>query len=257
MPAIMVRMKYKAIIFDIDGTAIPLELIAIPSDKLIYSVKKAQRLVKVCAATGRSLPHSRHLLEALNIKNPCIISGGTQIIDPITEKTLWEKRLSERQVRQILELCLPYQYPIGFSDETRGISAREKRVNGSERIVYIWNVKEEDAIYLQKTFNEIKGVAAHTPGSWIKDRLDIHITHNKATKKQALLELIKILDVEKNEIIGVGDHDNDLPLFESVGFKVAMGNATEKLKESADYITSSVEEDGLAEVIEKFILKNE
>lgn len=247
-------MKYKAIIFDIDGTAMPLALTATPSERVIQAVKKAKQFSKVCAATGRSISHARYLLKALDLKDPCVISGGTQIIDPLTEKTLWEKKLSEEQVKQITQVCLPYPYPVGFSDETKGIPAKEKHINGSERVVYIWNVKEEDAIYLQKKIKEIIGVTANTPGSWTKGRLDIHVTNIEATKKHALEELIKILRVEKNEIIGVGDHNNDLPLFESVGFKVAMGNATEKLKNKADYVTASVDEDGLADAIEKFIL---
>lgn len=247
-------MKYKAIIFDIDGTAMPLELTATPSNKVIEAVKKAQQYVKVCAATGRSISHARHLFKIMSLKDPCVISGGTQIVDPVTEKTLWEKRLTEDQVKQVITLCIPYLYPVGFSDETKGIPAKEKYINGTERIIYIWNVKEKDAAYLQQKINEIKGVVSHTMGSWTKGCLDIHVTNIEATKKQALEELIKMLTLNKNEIIGVGDHNNDLPLFESVGLKVAMGNATEKLKSNADYVTSSVDEDGLAQVIEKFIL---
>lgn len=247
-------MKYQAIIFDIDGTAIPLELTAMPSDNVRQMVKKAQHYVKVCAATGRSLPHARHIFQSLGMKDPCVISGGTQIVDPLTEKTLWEKRLTEKQVKHIIETCLPYSYPIGFSDETEGIPAKEKQVNGSERIVYIWNAKEEDARVIQRKINEIDGVVAHTPGSWTKGRLDIHATSTEATKKHALEALVKMVGIKKEAIIGVGDHNNDLPLFESVGYKVAMGNATNELKSKADYVTSSVDNDGLAEVIEKFIL---
>lgn len=45
-----------------------------------------------------------------------------------------------------------------------------------------------------------------------------------------------------------------MPLFESVGFKVAMGNAPKELKEIADYVAPTVQEDGVADVIERFIL---
>jgi hydroxymethylpyrimidine pyrophosphatase-like HAD family hydrolase len=55
-------------------------------------------------------------------------------------------------------------------------------------------------------------------------------------------------------MIGVGDGHNDLPLFEACGFRVAMGNADEELKKLADYIAPSVEDDGIVDVIEKFIL---
>jgi hydroxymethylpyrimidine pyrophosphatase-like HAD family hydrolase len=63
-----------------------------------------------------------------------------------------------------------------------------------------------------------------------------------------------MLNVQKETAVAVGDSSNDLPLFRGVGYKVAMGNATEELKEEADYITASVEEDGLAQFIEQRIL---
>jgi hydroxymethylpyrimidine pyrophosphatase-like HAD family hydrolase len=66
---------------------------------------------------------------------------------------------------------------------------------------------------------------------------------------------LQLLGVDKDTVIGVGDTDNDLPLFESVGFKIAMANGTEKLKRSADYIAPSVDEDGLAFIIDMFLNK--
>lgn len=63
-----------------------------------------------------------------------------------------------------------------------------------------------------------------------------------------------MIDIKKDEIIGVGDGYNDLALFEAVGLKVAMGNGVEELKAKADYITKHVDKDGLADVIEKFVL---
>ena len=64
----------------------------------------------------------------------------------------------------------------------------------------------------------------------------------------------KNLGINTHEIIGVGDGYNDFPLLMACGLKVAMGNAVEDLKAIADYIAPSVEEDGVADVIDKFIL---
>lgn len=248
---------YKAIIFDIDGTAIPAELDAFPSLELIKTIETVPRSVKVCAATGRSLPHVRNILRSLKLKDLCILSGGTQIVDPQTEKTLWEKRLSESQVKQIIGVCFSYPYEVGFSDEIKGIPAKDKVVRGSERIIYMWAVTQRDAEILQKNLQQIAGVTAHIGGSWTKDHVDLHITNAVATKKYALEKLLQMLDVDKRLVIGVGDTDNDLPLFESVGFKVAMANGTERLKIAADYVAPSVNEDGLVYVIDKFLIKQE
>ncbi|HXS15232.1 MAG TPA: HAD hydrolase family protein, partial [Candidatus Saccharimonadales bacterium] len=61
-------------------------------------------------------------------------------------------------------------------------------------------------------------------------------------------------DISTEEIIGIGDGHNDFPLLMACGLKVAMGNAVDDLKAIADYIAPSVDEDGVADVIEKFIL---
>lgn len=245
---------FKAIIFDLDGTAIPLALDALPSKRVVEAVKKANVHVKVCVATGRSMPMVRNIFQTLALHDPCVISAGTQIVNPQTEEILWEKKLSKEQVQQIINVMLPYPYNVGFSDEVKGIPAKEKKVNAAENLVCLWAASQQDAEVLQDKINNIDNVVAHTPGSWTKGHLDIHVTHKDATKKHAIEKLVRFLGVEKKHIIGVGDHNNDLPLFESVGFKVAMGNATDKLKNKADYVTSSVEKDGLAEVIEKFLL---
>lgn len=63
------------------------------------------------------------------------------------------------------------------------------------------------------------------------------------------------MGISTSEIIGIGDHYNDFPLLMACGFKVAMGNAVPELKAIADYIAPSVENNGLADVLEKFVLK--
>jgi hydroxymethylpyrimidine pyrophosphatase-like HAD family hydrolase len=63
-----------------------------------------------------------------------------------------------------------------------------------------------------------------------------------------------MLGVKYEEIIGVGDSYNDYSLLMASGLKVAMGNAVKELKDVADYIAPSVDEDGLAEVIERYII---
>ena len=64
--------------------------------------------------------------------------------------------------------------------------------------------------------------------------MDIHVTHIKATKKHSLEEVLKLMKIKKEDVIGVGDSNNDKPHFEVSGYKVAMGNASEGLK--IDYL---------------------
>ena len=75
---------------------------------------------------------------------------------------------------------------------------------------------------------------------------------NKGTSKgRAVKVLADILNINREEIMCLGDSENDLSMIELVKI---FGNAEEFLKEKADYITDTNENDGVAKAIEKFVL---
>lgn len=75
-----------------------------------------------------------------------------------------------------------------------------------------------------------------------------------ANKGSGISLLAGKLGIHKDDIICVGDAENDKHMIEYAGLGVAMGNANEEIKYLADYITLSNNEDGVAHVINKFIL---
>ena len=74
------------------------------------------------------------------------------------------------------------------------------------------------------------------------------------SKGHALARLADHLGLSPRETIGIGDNDNDLELVERAGLGVAMGNASPAVKTAADYIALPVDEEGVVEVIERFVL---
>ena len=72
-------------------------------------------------------------------------------------------------------------------------------------------------------------------------------------KAQSLAVLLEKIGATKDEMIAVGDGFNDLSMIKFAGLGVAMANAQEVVRQSADYITLSNEEDGVAAVVEKFM----
>lgn len=72
-----------------------------------------------------------------------------------------------------------------------------------------------------------------------------------------LEKIAKYYNIERNEVMAIGDWDNDIPMIEYAGFGVAMGNASDGLKERADFITKSNEENGVAYALQKFILDSD
>jgi len=76
-----------------------------------------------------------------------------------------------------------------------------------------------------------RATAYKTTPSWCgNDLFDIHVTDPAGTKKNAIDEWQKLTGIPDEETVGMGDSENDIPLFESVGFKIAVANATDSLK---------------------------
>lgn len=73
-------------------------------------------------------------------------------------------------------------------------------------------------------------------------------------KAYGLQKLIDVLGIKREEVIACGDGYNDITMVKFAGLGVAMGNAVEQTKAAADYITLSNDDDGVAAVVEKFIL---
>ncbi len=82
---------------------------------------------------------------------------------------------------------------------------------------------------------------------------DIECINMCADKGDALLYIAKELGIPREEVMAIGDSDNDLGLLKHVGIPVAMGNATENVKALTDWICSDNEHDGVAEVIESIL----
>lgn len=81
----------------------------------------------------------------------------------------------------------------------------------------------------------------------------LEFLNKKASKGTTLKELADILDISSENVMAIGDSGNDLDMVEYAGLGVAMGNATEEVKNAAQYITATSEENGVAEAIEKLL----
>lgn len=78
-----------------------------------------------------------------------------------------------------------------------------------------------------------------------------------SSKSKAIKILADYLHIDKEEIVVMGDGANDFPMFEMSGYKVAMENGNEMLKEKADYITTTNNQDGVAKALEEIFYKGE
>lgn len=82
----------------------------------------------------------------------------------------------------------------------------------------------------------------------------IHLTDPSVDKGSSLKMLASYLNIETEEIMAIGDSENDIEFLKVAGLKVAVNNADKELKEIADYVTIKRYGDGFSEAVSKFIL---
>ena len=86
---------------------------------------------------------------------------------------------------------------------------------------------------------------------------NLELNSKTATKGNALVAFAKTLGISREEIMVCGDSNNDFEMIKMAGLGVAMGNAIDEIKEIADFVTKTNEEDGVAYAVEHFVLKEE
>ena len=246
---------YRLLILDLDGTTVKSSQKAMPSQRVIDAVKAAQTHLKVAIATGRPRPFTQEIIEALDITGPSVFNGGAEIIDTVSGEKLHEQLISAESIRETLAITSTFDIDV-YTDENQydvAIKSPEQVIKPAAKL-FIDSMKTSDAVHLIEELESVKGISAHMTTSWGKgDIIDIHIVHEHATKRYGVEKLMEILGVSKEEVIAIGDSYNDLPMLEAAGFKVAMGNAPDEVKAVADYVTLSLDDDGVAVAIEKFI----
>lgn len=249
-------MKFKALVFDLDGTAIPKKPEGMPSQAVIDAVAKAKKVCHVSIATGRPLQLCGEVLDALDIEDLCILNGGTHLYSRKTKEFVWKQEIDVITLQELFSQLKYFDhYLVADEKHMQPISLADYQIVEPLGLPCIFSTSTEDAEKIIRVVKQFSEVTAHAVSSWKDGTFDIHITHELATKKHALQSLLARLDVDHSQAMVVGDGGNDLPLFELAGWKVAMGNAAAELKEQADWIAPDVKDDGLAVAINKFILE--
>jgi hypothetical protein len=96
--------------------------------------------------------------------------------------------------------------------------------------------------------------AWHTIERGNYDCSEITIMDKTCSKARSVIRLAQYLNIPLTEVMAIGDNINDLEMLQQVGWGVAMGQASDLIKEAAHAVTASNAEDGVAQAIERYIL---
>lgn len=272
--------KIKMIGLDLDGTVLTEKKELTERTKDAIS-KALARGVVVLVATGRPWMGIPEELRKFPGMRYALTSNGARIIDTVEDRVIEEHLLSPQLAQKVLEICGKYDtlqevYFDGqgyapadqmafveryhrnpsmceYTRKTRipveDIGALVKKENrGLDKVQTLFADMDEREL----AWKELEAVGGlELVGSL---RYNIEINAGGVNKGKGLVNLGRMLGISREEIMACGDGDNDIVMLREAGFGVAMANGEEKVKEAADYITLSNEEDGVADVIEKYVL---
>lgn len=247
------RKIYKALMVDVDGTLINSEKSELISKKVKQAIIRSQLHISIVIASGRPLERVSFVFDELELVKPCIIGGGAQIVDPKTHKILWERPILDQDMPKILNIFKHLNEPILALDDKK-----ESFYNGSllkkPMGFYIPEIETQKADAIIQQLSQNTSLSLHKAVAYKPGHVALHITHAEANKNHATLKVAELLSLKSDAIIGIGDGYNDFPLFLACGLRIAVENGIDELKRRADYVAPSVTNDGVAHVIEKFVL---
>lgn len=248
----------RAVIFDVDGTAVDSPAKMLPTPRLAMAIADQKAKYYFSAATARPWSFAQPVIHALELEDPCIVAGGTQICDPKTGATLWQADVPTADVEKIRQILAAHNTARllynDFTDQDYyegGHEPAKLRIQEPVYFMFYAFVPEAEVPDLVKQLTKIESITYALGTAHRKGYQDIHITPREATKEHAVQQLCRILGADPKHAIGAGDGPNDIHLFNAVGHKVAMGNAKPELKAAADEVIGTVQDDGLAAFIER------
>lgn len=226
----------------------------LPSPRVAEAIAKAKMRIHVCIATARTLKDALPIISHLSLSGPCIFTNGTQIYDPEKKAIVYEVPLQREVIPKVYEICQKLHITSMLYNGEQDILVKDPDPDTKVLSIYVPEVPPEKADEVVEALKIIPGINVQKLSAWDKRYLSVDVTNEKASKLHGIIEVARMLHIKTEEIIGVGDGYNDFPLLMACGLKIAMGNAVPELKEIADFVAPSVYDDGVATVIEKFVL---
>jgi hypothetical protein len=262
------------VIADVDGTLVTKEKIL--TERAIASINKMRDVgIKFAITSGRPPMGMAMLIEPLKIDEPVAAFNGGVLIKPDLKTVVRQNFLPVDVVKKALQLILDHKLDAWiYTDKDWFV----RDVNAPHVAREQWTVKfppkiTNDINSLTESIAKIVGVSDDLDlvARCEKDVQDatgdqasaarsqpyyLDVTSPKANKGEVVLAFMDILKIPASQIATIGDMPNDVNMFKKSGVSIAMGQASPEVQKSATYVTTSSEDEGFANAMEKFIIPN-
>lgn len=268
-------MNYEVLVLDLDGTLTNSEKkISEPTRNGLLELQKAGKILVL--ASGRPINGVIPIADRLNMSryNGYMLSfNGGRITRCSTGETIYNRTLPHEVIRPIWEYIrtIPGLNVISYSDTQIISGIHSNRYDEIESKSSIMQIVTANDFPSAITFPVNKMIISGEPeliapviaplqeqyrnvlSIYLSEPFFLEIMPRHVDKARALQKLLKNLSLTADNMICCGDGYNDLSMIRYAGLGVAMGNAQAAVKDAADYITRTNDEDGILDVIDRFM----
>ena len=272
-------MSIKLIAIDMDGTLLNKQNLLTERNRKAIEMAK-DKGIEVVIATGRVLKSAIYYSKDLELDSYIAACNGAVVVDKDFKKIV-DRPISKSDIKRVMELGNEMGIYFHFYNEdtfftktyvkeivdyytptTERLKGQSIDISLYESVDSITSNKDlkvykflfidkdqEKLISLRDRLNEYGSIEISK--SW-RDNLEVM---DKGVSKGSAIEILcNKLRISKDEVMAIGDNENDLSMIKMAGVGVAMDNAEAILKQHADFVTSCNDKDGVALAIEKFAL---
>ena len=265
----------KHLFSDIDGTLLN------NNGKLSDYTKKiiGECNIPLTLVSARSPQKMESILNDLGVGGIHIAFNGAMVFKKENTKfTILNKEILNRELARKLVLDIRSKFSkVGISlydDENWNVDVINKVIEREKKVVkvnynlvnfnqyFYENLKEVYKVsFIEEDIEVFKKLVNYVEVNYSDEKITIQkslsgyleITHVNAKKSLGIEYVMKLKNIDRESTVAFGDGENDISMLQSAGYSIVMGNASDKVKEYADFITKSNNEDGVAYVIEKII----
>jgi len=245
------------------------------ADKCLQAINEVQQKgVLVTLATGRMYRSALPYAQQLKVDVPLLTYQGGLVKNSLSQEVLYYRPLPSKPAVEVVEYFQAnkvhvHSYTVdelcmeSLTEEGRyyvSICGVEPllvddllsvcRNGGAMKIMAITDNNE----LMLKMEKELKNKYGDTLNITRSKPLFLEVMAREANKADALRVIAAHYQVDRSEVMAIGDSYNDLAMLKWAGIGVAMGNACQEVKNAADFVTFTNEEDGVAEALRRFVL---
>ncbi len=271
---------YRLISVDLDGTLLNSQK-KISGENIEAIHMAIEKGIKVIICSGRVFKGARVFARKINTKEPLVSCNGAVVKELETGKILYSNLLRKEDCYEVVDICRRENiYFHAYMDDDmytenpdcpsilywKGNSELPERdrvkiniTDDFKKTIEKSNILVSKIVVISEDLNALsmirKRIEEVTGVDVMSSNFDnFEVVNRGANKGTALKFLSEKLNIAREEIIAIGDNENDYTMLKYAGLSIAMGNAEDSIKRIADLVTLTNDESGVAKAIKKIVL---